>query len=399
MFVFQPHIDSNMPRGRRHVHDKPGHGDGAGRRVGNLSCGRGFTLLEVVLALGLTLIVISAIGVSIDLYLRLYDSGRANVEEALLARAVLRRIADDIRGTVQYAPMDAEKLTSGIADQTAQNNENQNDQSSENQDPNATQGESPSEEPDLESLDLSSTGPQSVPGLYGNSYQLQIDVSRLPRIDQYMLAGAEGDISAAAQTTGAAVYDRLSDVRNVAYYIFGDTSALALGGDPSMQMGCGLVRRDMDRASALFATQSGQESDMDAAAEVLAPEVEAIQFAYYDGKNMEWLSSWDSSQYGGLPMAVQITLTIARPAKKGGMLPPPGVYTLLVNLPAASLSSTSTSTTDASSGVSGGSGSGGSGSGGSGGGSQQNTSSSSPSKNSTPSTPGSSSQPKLPGGR
>lgn len=183
-----------------------------------------------------------------------------------------------------------------------------------------------------ELTDLSATGPQNAPGLYGNAYQLQIDVSRLPRIDEYMLAGDQGG-SAVDPLTGGPSVDRVSDLRNVSYYIFGDAATIAMGASSGMSMGFGLIRRDIDRAAALYSAQNGMEVDLDAAADPIAPEVESVQFAYYDG--YDWYDSWDSTQNGGLPMAVQITLAIARPAKKNGEIPPPGVYSLLVNLPLA----------------------------------------------------------------
>src|SRR5690606_5558217 len=43
-------------------------------------------------------------------------------------------------------------------------------------------------------------------------------------------------------------------------------------------------------------------------AKVIAPEVVAIEFAYWDG--LEWLESWDSASSGTLPSAIGITLSI-----------------------------------------------------------------------------------------
>jgi hypothetical protein len=332
-----------------------------------------------MLALGLSLIVIAAIGVSIDMYLRLFDSSRTNVEESQLARAVLRRMADDIRGTVLYNPVDVSKLvsqvssstsgssgasgtTSGAAGVTGSTSQSSSASTGSTSSPSTTdtsQASGATTDTSAtgttavdDTTDLSSTGPQTVPGLYGNSTQLQIDVSRLPRLDQYLLSGDQNNASTTTQTAGSTPSDHLSDVKNVVYYVFGDTGSLAMGAGTGMQTGCGLVRRDMDRAAALFSSQSGQDLNLDSAAAVIAPEVESIQFAYYDGTNQVWVDSWDSSQNGngGLPLAVQITLAIARPAKKGGVVQPPGIYTLLVDIPCASSSSTaSTASSDSTS--------------------------------------------------
>jgi type II secretory pathway pseudopilin PulG len=340
----------------------------ARRQVGNLSYARGFTLLEVILALGLSLIVIAAVGVSVDLYLRIFDSSRANVEEAQLARAVLRRMADDVRGTVAHNATDVSQLvpqTSGTS--SSSSNAGGTNASGESGTSTtaggATGGTSPDSSPETgstseipgsetptidDSTDLSSAGPQTVAGLYGNSTQLQIDVSRLPRLDEYMLANQQTTVDTMAGASATAM-DHISDVKNVAYYVLGNTTTLGLGAGTGMQTGFGLVRRDMDRASALYASQSMEEGNLDSAAEVIAPEIEAVQFAYFDGQNQIWLNSWDSSQYGSLPLAVQITIWVTRPPRRNGETPPPGVYSVLVNIPSASIAGSTASGTDASS--------------------------------------------------
>ena len=57
----------------------------------------GFTLLELVLSLALSVIVLMAVGMAIDVHLRSFDSRRSMLEESQLARSPLRIIADDIR--------------------------------------------------------------------------------------------------------------------------------------------------------------------------------------------------------------------------------------------------------------------------------------------------------------
>ena len=66
----------------------------------------GFTLLEVVLALGLTVVVMTAIGVAIFLHLRAVDRTRLAIERDQLARILLRRIGDDLRSAVRREPPD-----------------------------------------------------------------------------------------------------------------------------------------------------------------------------------------------------------------------------------------------------------------------------------------------------
>ena len=56
-----------------------------------------FTLFELILAIGLSVALVSLIGTAIDLYLTRVDKSRLQVEEAQLARTVLAMIADDLR--------------------------------------------------------------------------------------------------------------------------------------------------------------------------------------------------------------------------------------------------------------------------------------------------------------
>ena len=72
--------------------------------------------------------------------------------------------------------------------------------------------------------DISSSAPQSVPGLYGNAYQLQVDISRLPRVDQYMAISAQSD-------SGVTNADQVSDVKNVSYYVINNSATAGAGND------------------------------------------------------------------------------------------------------------------------------------------------------------------------
>ena len=65
-----------------------------------------YTLLELLLALALSALIMMAIGLALDLHLRSLERHRGQLEEAQLARAILRHIANDLRGAVRYEPPD-----------------------------------------------------------------------------------------------------------------------------------------------------------------------------------------------------------------------------------------------------------------------------------------------------
>lgn len=297
----------------------------------------GFTLLEVVLAVALTAIIATMVASAIDYHLRQLTVRRTQIEEAQLARAVLRQIADDLRGAVVYRPADfstLEALGETFEDAEA-----------------LISGEQSLEEAEAESElttqttdDLSSSAvASSAPGVFGNESQLQIDVSRIPRPEEFSLLAEFGDPSQAAA---------LGDVKTVSYFIVSDPTQFASSGlgqsfglaDDETAASTGLARRAVDRAESRWANENGVAGLLDQNVDVFAPEITAIQFAYFDG--LEWTTEWDSELRGGIPVAVEITLVILPEEKRQfntriemqsamAQLTNDEVYRLVVHLPSS----------------------------------------------------------------
>ncbi len=279
---------------------------------------RGFTLLEVLLSLIIGGVIMIAIGAALYQQVQSVENSRAGVQQAQLARALLRLMADDLRSGVRYEPLDVESLTEGLGgvaslgDVSLSGAELQALQDAGLGDELNSSGNSlESDEP----LDVSgNVEPPPIPGLYGTATELQVDTSRLPRLDQYqqMLA---------LQAAGEPV-DPISDVKTVAYYVLGQApsttasttstnnqTASALDADGNLQTG--LVRRQMDRAVTQFAAIEGNLDVLDRGARLIAPEAVAVFFDYFDGT--EWVAEWNSDERGGIPLAVKITLILASP--------------------------------------------------------------------------------------
>jgi hypothetical protein len=158
-------------------------------------------------------------------------------------------------------------------------------------------------------------------------------------------------------TLGMGPIDIPSDVKTVTYFLRSEASAAAeeagsmslAGPEPSLDIrGRGLMRSEIDRAMATFATSAGDSQATTVTAKLLAEEVVGLSFQYFDG--YQWLTDWDSQQFGGLPKAVEITLVLAdaQRAEREQMLDTPNVaspteqlgertYRLVVHLPAAKL--------------------------------------------------------------
>ncbi len=267
----------------------------------------GFTLLEVILSLALVTLVLAAMGAATVFHYRAVESAKARLAEAQLARAVLERMAQDIRGAVPYDPVHFAELIPGLVTQTSQS-DLAAAASAAGLDESLLLTPGEDSLSDLGHDAASSTLPHSVPGLYGEVDWIQVDVSRLPRPDQLqseILLSADG-----------LLIDRVSDVKTVSYFVLDPAEAAnyALANTPGVtgfeQQG-GLVRRELDRALTAYLADSGQLDQIDNALQPIAPEVETVEFAYFDGSS--WVDSWDSDLQGTLPTAVEIRLYL-RPA-------------------------------------------------------------------------------------
>jgi hypothetical protein len=114
------------------------------------------------------------------------------------------------------------------------------------------------------------------------------------------------------------VVDVPSDVKTVTYFVQSMSSAMESPieqplenlSDPNAN-GTGLVRRVLDRSVTLWAISNGNYTGLQNSGEVIAPEVAAIEFQYFDG--LEWLTEWDSEVEKKLPVAVLVTLALQPP--------------------------------------------------------------------------------------
>jgi hypothetical protein len=207
-------------------------------------------------------------------------------------------------------------------------------------------GEATPESGESTAVESTEGTPPAVVGLYGSEYELQFDISRLPRIDEY-----DGG-------SPASMVQIPSDIKTVTYYVRSESAtggSQSMGGEaPAGSMepsttgqGRGLVRLEMDRAVNAFDESSGTASIGKDNARLLAEEVTSITFRYWNGT--EWATDWNSDEMGGLPLAIEIVMTMANPQAVVPTGPPvqsfgapeatttDTSYRIVVNLPTASL--------------------------------------------------------------
>jgi prepilin-type N-terminal cleavage/methylation domain-containing protein len=263
--------------------------------VSRASCA-GLTLLEVILAIALISIVMLLVGMAIDFQLKATERRRAEAEQAQIVRAVLSQMSDDLRGALYAKTTDFSSvagLPTGDIDELG---------AEVGGEEGAAIDESTDEVADIASSLTSSESP----GLFGNRYELVVDISHLPSRQDLARIATEGEIAGPS-----------GDVKSVAYYLGSmqqpSATTYQFGGaaysNSETAQQRGLVRRVIDRAAARWSGDRGESNLLTDNAELIAPEVIALEFRYFDG--IEWLEQWNSDDLLGLPVAVEITIAFA----------------------------------------------------------------------------------------
>ena len=260
----------------------------------------GYTLLELLLSLAISVLIIGMIGTAIQLYLISLTQLQSKIERKQIARGLIQMISNDLRAGVQYKAADygdlenlvqtqALALDDGIAELLALEAQ-------------ATGGALPETEPIEEDSEIEPIIDEEAaafrPALFGGERSIALDISRLPRMDQYnsIIAGDNSE----QQTP--------SDVKTLSYFFSNANPSNNDGVQFSSIASGGLYRRQIDRAVASLAGDSGLVAAPDDNSDLVASEVADIRFRYFDGE--DWQSAWDSEELGGFPTAIEVILVI-----------------------------------------------------------------------------------------
>ena len=297
------------------------------RQVRNLPPRRAaFTLLELVLALGIGLLILYALYLAISVQLRFAESGRAAVEQATLARSLTARIASDIAPSVgtpdpgrYHSSGQGQSGASGsgtptmgtttptmgsttptMGSTTRPTSTTTPTTGTTTPTMGSTTPSTGGTTPSTGSTDMSGTTDPNVDSsgvpvqaLFGDATSLRLYVSRVP-----------------PSLTGAPTPDNgfvKSDQRVIEYWLT-DKGGLARQEIP-------IVTATPDDIP--WARGTGEEGKY-----VIAPEVTRVEFRYFDGT--DWQDTWDSTALGednktpmGPPLAIEIMLEIRTPATLG----------------------------------------------------------------------------------
>lgn len=284
-----------------------------------------FTLLEMLLTLSMCVVLMTLVGGAMNFYLRDMSTAEDSFRQSEVASAVLQMIEDDLRMTITTRPVStdglAEVLSAAASPMAALG---LGESSAATDDPEALPDDTGLGDDDLsgdplaaETLDTLAGGTVlATPGLIGSVNQLQIDVSRLPRLEETV-------IDPLMAVSGGQLLDRPSDVKTISYFVqamgsgnqndalekLAVANSIPASSVNPNQLSGGLVRREIDRAIHVEASSTGGVGRLMGTGELIAPEVASISFEYFDAIN--WLPMYSTDESGFLPTAVRITLELA----------------------------------------------------------------------------------------
>lgn len=234
----------------------------------------GFTMLEVILAIGLTSLLLAAIYSALDLYWKYTTIGQQQVERAQIARAVFQKISQDLHSVTYMQKIEVEEETSS---------------------------ETETEEVVIEVTNPDDAYTSGNIGVFGDAQSLVLHTSRPGR--QPLFISNDGSLSTMQ-----------SDLLSVSYFlaVAGAEGLQGAVGDQyrgtatSGQSTQGLARLEGDRLAMSMADESADVQVLAQQSKLLAAEINSLQFQYFDGT--DWLEVWDSIEYGTVPQAIKVTI-------------------------------------------------------------------------------------------
>lgn len=261
-----------------------------------------FTLLELMLALGLTATLLTVVYSSLELHWKFSTLGQVEVERAQIARAILTKISADIRSTMYAPPVDE-----FIPDDTSE------DDSDDDTGPGDSDAdEFLVEEPIVEVTDPADAYSGSSIGVFGDAVSIVLHINRPYRPS----TNSDEDVLNP---------ESQSNQKSISYFLAGGEGNLA-----SMVAGQfqteneyedgidGLARMSGDRFMLTLADQQGDMVELASQTKLLAEEINSLSFEYHDG--VEWLTEWDSDVQERVPNAIGVTIGFREPEHPEGSI-------------------------------------------------------------------------------
>lgn len=249
---------------------------------------RGFTLMELILALALSAVLLTMLSAALRMAVSRAIYSRGEVEQARVVEGVLGQIAADIRSAAVLATLDT-SMAMSLAEAGANF-----DVDSIDTETLGSRGGGSGSGGGLGGQEAQSISLRRPLGVNGTLETLQID---LLRDKPQLLLNEQGQVVATAGDGG------ITTVR----YSLGEGGATLGSGSPSdpRRRNWGLIRQEANRDLLNWAEQIGAEGDVVGMPVLMASEVERVEFRYFDG--YEVFEVWDTVERGGaLPRAIEV---------------------------------------------------------------------------------------------
>lgn len=278
-----------------------------------------FTLVEVLIALALTVVLLAAVYGSLTMLWRFESAGRGEVVQGQIARSVFRMMSEDFGSIVFQLPEASSSSSSQAADGSSTSAGTGSGGAAGTSGSSSSIGSASSSTNTTVTTPLTLSGideTTGVPvtfGLVGDSGIVHLTVSRPSRDLNYDVLNGEELL------TG-----RTSDMQLITWGLaplpngyFTPTPGVTVPSRPSQ----GLGRRALDLYASGIVDAALLEQHL------IAGEITQLQFRYYDGA--VWVDTWDSQVYGSLPRAIEVTLGFwyepVKPRGHRGQFYSPGV--------------------------------------------------------------------------
>jgi prepilin-type N-terminal cleavage/methylation domain-containing protein len=270
---------------------------------------RGYTLLEVILALAIGVLLLAALYIALDLQVLTTNTGRAQVQQSTVARQVINRLETDI--LTNLGPVDPKLVPSNSSSGTAGSSMSGGTTTTPaTTTPTAGAGAAPTTGA---TTPASGTTTPTAGGASGsgstttNYFQFNLGVQGdtdwvALYVDRLPSELFTGDLAANPDQQVT-----ISSLRRVTYWLSSDT-----GGSNN------LSRQELTGVTSTDGTsQQLPPTQPDSNTVTVASNVRNITFEYYDGTT--WQSSWDGTQLStvdnktpiGPPVAIRVTLVLA----------------------------------------------------------------------------------------
>jgi len=261
------------------------------RRCHGEKVSKGYTLLELLLALSLTGLVIALIFGTINVYVFQVAKQQERLEQELVSRSVLKIMASDIRAALESRPIQHSGINAFLESASLAKGVASGEIRLEDANPAAAQKAA-----NEKTTAQRNRGNSFRPRFRGTERTITFDLRRSAEISRLNPPNHSEDWE---QRSAA------SNIASVSYFC-SSASAITDSGTPSSG---GMYRREIPRRPSQPLEQSDSLENITESSELLAGEIAELGFRYFDGR--DWLDVWDSASSNKYPAAVEISVIVA----------------------------------------------------------------------------------------